>query len=278
MASQLAAYARASGGPATCGPANAPAGPASVVVLVGGYGSNLASAAQLFAPLQAALLARDPRTAFVFFSYVGSHVQGCTSTPTPYSATDTAQSLMSSQAVLQSLLQSLMASCANRIAVVGHSLGGLVAFRTLSDQPSAHVFDVVSVDSPLGGAPASAINLCVDAGFCAAGAAADDLGHLQSNWPQTTQDNASRDSRIVAAGTRMSAWGNESDCLYNLGLCTTFAADALQTVDVTETQWLGIKRAIRGNYAFAPHLWNIPASHAAVLENAAADIAADILP
>ncbi|HEY2596031.1 MAG TPA: alpha/beta hydrolase, partial [Chloroflexota bacterium] len=233
MASQLAAYARASGGPATCGASNAPAGPASLVVLVGGYGSNLASTTQAFAPLEAALLARDPRTAFVFFSYVGSNVQGCASTPTPYSATDTAQSLMASQAELQSLLQSLMASCADRVAVVGHSLGGLLGFRTLSDQPSVRVYDVVSVDSPLGGAPASAINLCIDTGLCAAGAVADDMAHLYGNWSQTMKDNAARDARVTSAGTRMSAWGNESDCLYNIELCTTFASGTLQGIDAT---------------------------------------------
>ncbi len=277
-ASQLAAYARASGGPVTCGAPTAPANPPSVVLLVAGYSSTLAAAGQQFAPLQAALLARDPRTAFVFFSYQGSSVQGCGSTPTPYSATDTAQSLAASEALLQSLLQSLMASCGARVAVVGHSLGGLVAFRTSSDQPASRVFDVVTVDSPLGGAPASSINLCIDTGFCAAGAVVDDLAELFSNWPQTETDNAARDARIRSVGTRLSAWGNESDCLYYVTLCTTFASNALSVVDARETQWLGVTRAVRRNYAFAPHLWNIPASHAAVLENAAPDIAADILP
>jgi hypothetical protein len=140
------------------------------------------------------------------------------------------------------------------------------------------VYDAVSVDSPLGGAPASAINLCIDTGLCAAGAAADDMAHLYGNWSQTMKDNAARDARLTSAGTRMGAWGNESDCLYNIELCTTFASGALQGVVATETQWLGISHAIRRNYAYAPHLWNIPASHAAVLEDAATDIAADILP
>jgi pimeloyl-ACP methyl ester carboxylesterase len=277
-AAQQAAYARASGGPVTCGATGSSA--ASAPASVAGYGSDLAAAGQQFAPLQAALLARDSRTAFVFFSYVGSSVQGCGSTPTPYTPTDTAQSLAASEAAFQALVSSLLAGCGDRVAVVGHSLGGLVAFRTLSDQPASRVFDVVTVDSPLGGAPGSSVNLCIDTGFCTAGAVVDDLAQLYAGWPKTTADNAAREARIRSAATRLSAWGNDGDCLYYVTLCTTIAAGALTatTVDARETQWLGISRAIRSNYSFAPHLWNIPASHLAVLENAAADIAADILP
>ena len=44
------------------------------------------------------------------------------------------------------------------IVVIGHSLGGLVAFHALSDNPMSQVTDVVTIDSPLGGAPASEVN------------------------------------------------------------------------------------------------------------------------
>jgi pimeloyl-ACP methyl ester carboxylesterase len=277
-ASQLAAYARATGGPATCGSTPTPAGQSTVVVLAAGYGSDLAVAGQQFAPLQAAMLARDARTSFVFFSYLGSNVQGCASTPTAYSATDTAQSLAASTHVMQSLLQTLAAACPDRIAVVGHSLGGLVAFRTVSDQPTPRVSNVVTVDSPLGGVPASDSNLCIDTGFCAAGPLVDDLSYLFSDWSRTTADNQSRDARIRSTGTQLSAWGNTSDCLYYAQLCTQFLALAGSGADARETQWLGITHPVRRDYPFAPHLWNIPASHTAVLENAASDIAAEVLP
>ncbi len=276
-AAQEAAYARASGGPVSCAASpSTPGGPASVVVLVAGYGSDLAVASQQFAPLQAALLARDARTTFVFFSYVGSQVQGCASTPARYSSMDTAQSLVSSEKLMRTLLDTLAASCNARIAIVGHSLGGLVAFRTVSDAPSNRVSDLLAVSSPLGGAPLATSNLCIDVGLCAPGPVVDELGQLFAASPQTATDNAARDSRIRATGTRVSAWGNDSDCLYYVSLCTSF--DAISGVDARQTQWLGVSRAIHRNYAFAPHLWNIPASHTAVLENAAADLAADILP
>jgi pimeloyl-ACP methyl ester carboxylesterase len=245
-------------------------------MFVAGYGSDLATASSQFSALQDALLARDPHTAFVQFSYVGSSIRGCSSVPAPYSASDTAQSISASTRTFVDTLQSLQASCTERIGVVGHSLGGLIAFLGLGQQPTARVYDAITVDSPLGGAPAGASNLCIDAGFCAAGPVADDLASLYSHWDATAADNQSREQRITAGGTRLSAWGNQSDCLYYVPLCTTVVSVSLE--DARETQWLGISRAVHRDYPFAAHLWNIPASHLAVLENAAADLAADLLP
>jgi len=77
--------------------------------------------------------------------------------------------------------------------VVGHSLGGLVAFRALSGQPAARVFHVATVDSPLGGAPPAATNICIDAGFCTSGPIVDDLAQLYGDWSRTATENTVRD-------------------------------------------------------------------------------------
>src|SRR5205814_8054621 len=84
--SQAAAYARASGGPVTCGGASSASRPGLVVVTIAGYGSDLQTAGNAFTVLQDALLAQDANVSFVQYSYTGSKVQGCGSTPNPYGA------------------------------------------------------------------------------------------------------------------------------------------------------------------------------------------------
>ncbi len=279
--SQAAAYAQASGGPVTCGSAQSTSGQPVIVMFVAGYGSDLSTASVVFTAVQDALLERDPNVSFVQFSYTGSNIQNCDTTPAPYGAADTAQDISISKRVLLDTLQALQAACPNaRIAVLGHSLGGLIAFQALSDQPLSSVVDVTTVDSPLGGAPASELNVCVTAGFCAQGPISDNLVQLYTNWSRTSADNTARQAKLQAAQTQVEVWGNHSDCVYNAGLCSTLATGlvgSLGGVDATETQWLGVSNAVRKDYAFAPRVWNILASHTAVLENSADDLATDLL-
>jgi pimeloyl-ACP methyl ester carboxylesterase len=249
-----------------------------VVLLVAGYGSDLTSASIVFSALQSALLVRDPTTSFAFFSYRGSEVRGCASVPTPYSPADTAQRLDISVAVFLTTLQALQSTCPADIAVVGHSLGGLIAFHALGDRPNTRVEAVMTVDSPLGGAPLASSMTCIQLGFCADGPVVHELGQLYDNWSASAAANASRQANLVAVDTRLSAWGNVSDCLYYIGLCSTVSDGAVASIDARATQWLGIARPVHKNYAYAPRVWNIPASHTAVLENAAAEMAADLLP
>ena len=149
-ASTAAAYARASGGPVTCA-RPAPTGPRPLaVVFLAGYGSDLTSAEIVFSPLQAALATRNPNVAFVPYSYTGTTFSGCDATPSPYHPSDTAQDIDVSQRILRETLASLTTACdVDRIAIVGHSLGGLVALLALGDQPVPGVSDLVTVDSPL---------------------------------------------------------------------------------------------------------------------------------
>ena len=105
-----------------------------------------------------------------------------------------------------------------------------------------------------------------------------DLGRLYDNWSATAAANVSSQANLVAVDTRLSAWGNDADCLYYVSLCSTAADGIVASIDARATQWLGVARPVHKNYTYAPRVWNIPASHTAVLENAAAEMATDLLP
>lgn len=277
IASAAAAYARASGGPVTC------AKPATTrplaVVLLAGYGSDLTSAELVFAPLQAALAARNPNIAIVTYSYTGTTFSGCDSTPSPYRPSDTSQDIEVSKRILRDTLAALEQTCdVDRIAIVGHSLGGLIALQALGEQSVPAVSDLVTVDSPLGGVPLPLIRTCIDSGFCTDGPVVGYLAGLYAASAATAQDNATRAATLAAAATRVTAWGNQSDCYYRVASCSAFLPRLLVGLDARETQWAGIPDTVYKDYPFARYVWNIPASHTAVLLNSATEMAADLLP
>jgi len=250
-----------------------------VVVLLAGYGSNLTGAEIVFGPLRRALANRAPDVTFVQYSYTGTTFSGCASTPSFYRASDTAQDIEVSKRVLRETLDALKGACdVDRIVVVGHSLGGLVALQALGEQAVPGVTDVVTVDSPLGGVPVALLSTCIDTGFCADGPIVDYLAGLYAAGAGTAVDNAAWEGALAAAETRVTAWGNLSDCYYRFNLCSAFTPRLLATLDARETQWAGIPRKVRKDYPFAAYVWNIPASHTAVLRNSADEIAADLLP
>jgi pimeloyl-ACP methyl ester carboxylesterase len=251
---------------------------ATGIVFVGGYGSDLVSASSEFASLRAELGARDEHISFVQYSYAGWDSDGCGATPPPYGPGDTAQDLESSKRTLIFMLQALRSACGlQRIAVIGHSLGGLVAFHALADQPVEGVSDLVTIDSPLGGASRVQLASCVEVGLCSEGPITAFLADLNVAWAQTAADNAARVARLEAAGTRVSAWGNQSDCLYDLSRCLPFARGLLARYDSRETQWLGIQRAFRRDYPPSRRLASMLSTHHMLLVAAASDIAADVL-
>ncbi len=250
-----------------------------VFVFIAGYGTNLATASRLFAPLQAALVARNPDVSFVRYSYTGTNLSGCAATPSAYRPSDTAQDIEVSKRILRETLSALQDGCEmDRIVVVGHSLGGLIAFQTLAENPVSRVTDVVTIDSPLGGVPMPLIRTCIDAGLCTDGAVVAYLAGLYGGWGETAADNATRAVALASTPTRVTAWGNQSDCYYMVALCNAFSRTLLAGYDARQTQWLGIARTVHKDYPFAPYPWNIPASHTAVLIHSAAEIAADLLP
>ncbi|MBV9324187.1 MAG: alpha/beta fold hydrolase [Chloroflexi bacterium] len=255
---------------------SAPTQPHTTVLFVGGYGSTLAGATLDFAPLRAALTAHDPTTAFAQYSYLGWNVQTCR--PLEYSGADTGQDFAASEQQLLTTIYLLRAQCGvtGRIVVVGHSLGGLVAFHALSDNPMSEVTDVVTIDSPLGGAPATAVEACVDSGVCADGPVRGYLANLYNTWDQTARDNAARVGRLGAAGIRVTAWGNEGDCLYAPAVCVPLAAYVVGNVDVRDTQWLGVANAERLDFTPRSTLASVLNSHQAILTSAATQIVSAI--
>jgi pimeloyl-ACP methyl ester carboxylesterase len=278
-ASTAAAYARASGGAVTCGKTPPVLSHPITVVFLAGYGSDLASADAAFSPLQAALAARNPNIMFLQYSYTGTRFSGCSATPSAYRPSDTAQDFEVSKRILRETLSALKSACeVDRIALVGHSLGGLIALHELSEQAVPGVGDLVTVDSPLGGVPVPLIRTCIDSGLCADGALAAYLAGLYAAWGGAAADNASRTATLAAAATRVTAWGNQSDCFYRVALCSSFGPNLVMAVDARETQWIGIPRTVRKDYPFPGYPWNIPASHTAVLLNSATEMAADLLP
>jgi pimeloyl-ACP methyl ester carboxylesterase len=251
-------------------------GDGTTIVFVGGYGSTLATATRDFNSLRAALEMRQVSVRFAQYSYAGWDAQACQ--PLPYQDTDTAQTVEISKQRFLDMLVSLHTQCgAERIVVIGHSLGGLLAFHALADSPLAGVTDIVTVDSPLGGAPAAEITTCIESGLCVDGPVSAFLSGLYADWTQTGLDNAARVSRLAQAGTRVTAWGNERDCLYAPAVCLPFARDLVGAYDVRDTQWLGIERAMRRDYApLRLTLSSVLNSHHIVLSTGAADLAADL--
>jgi pimeloyl-ACP methyl ester carboxylesterase len=256
--------------------ASAEAAP-STVLFVGGYGSSLATVGASFAPLRAAFAARNANERFAQYSYNGWNAQSCS--PLDYQPSDTGQDLATSEQRLLETIYLLHANCGGgHIVVVGHSLGGLIALRALSDNPMSEVSDVVTLDSPLGGAPPSVVRTCVDAGLCADGPITAQLSDLYTNWDGTGQDNAARVKGLAAAGIRVTAWGNQSDCLYAPSACVPLAGYLVGRFDARDTQWLGIDRAMHRDYGAArTTLASILDSHELIISAGATDIATDLL-
>ena len=254
----------------------APSQAHATVLFVGGYGSTLASATLAFAPLRAALTAHDPSTSFAQYSYQGWDAQACA--PRDYYGADTGQDFDVSERGLLETIYSLRTHCggSGRIVVIGHSLGGLIAFHALADNPMSEVSDIVTIDSPLGGAPESAVAACVDSGLCVDGPVAGYLANLFNAWNQTAAENASRVAQLQSAGIHVTAWGSQGDCLYAPSVCVPLARYLFGNIDARATQWLGVDHAMRRDAAPLSSLARVLNSHQALLSSAATDIVGEL--
>src|SRR5438876_8277261 len=116
------------------------------VVLVGGYGTDLGLASAQFAAVRSALSDRAPDALLVQYSYTGTTFSGCQAQPSDYARSDTGQGLAVSVRVLRETLVALQSAChVDRVAIVGHSLGGLIAFDALLDPPVPNITDLVTL-------------------------------------------------------------------------------------------------------------------------------------
>lgn len=249
------------------------------VVLVGGYGTDLDGATEQFADIRTALVDRDPATVIVQFSYSATRFDGCRAQPLGYSPSDTAQDMQASIRVLRETLVALQAACRpQRVVIIGHSLGGLIAFNALDGAPVARVTDLVTIDSPLGGVPERLIQACIAIDFCPDGAVAAQLADLYARSASLQTDNARRAADLIQSGVQVSAWGSTGDCFYDVSLCVPIARVLVGQVDARESQWIGMPDVVRKDYPVTKSLASIAVSHTAVLRTAAAELASALSP
>lgn len=181
------------------------------VLLIGGIGSNAGSTTEKFAGLTALLDARAGR-ANSTFTY-------------PY---DSCMALSDAEAQLATVLRAVQALPnlnGGRLALVGHSRGGLVAFQTLLDYPDVvpMVSALVAIDTPfLGVSSGKALAFDLDPNAPTCEPAMGELIDRRVNADSWAAWNAQGVNQLMGQGVRVQAIGNRSDCVYNLSVCHTF--------------------------------------------------------
>ena len=195
------------------------------VVLVGGYGSDFDEASGQFSALRAAILDRSPDAVVVQYSYAGTSFDGCSASPTPYARAATAQDVETSKQILRDTVAGLESDCdVVRVAIVGHSLGGLIAFQTADGTSLPKVSDVVTVDSPLGGVPQRLVETCISLGFCVDGAVADYLATLYPRSAAIAQDNAAHVAALIGRWHPRQRLGKRERLLLRCGVVRVLRA------------------------------------------------------
>ena len=212
-------------------------------VLLPGYGATPAAAGQLFAPLQAALSAKGWR-AFLPFGYAGGAEANGAWQPALYGCEATGASVAKDVAGLTGMLAAdAAAHPGRRYVLVGHSLGGLVAWSYLAalragQTAGPQLAGVVTVDAPLRGVGADK-RLAAALGGCG-GLALDELGGLSARAAELASAWADRAAWARGSGVHVATVGNEADCLYfpRLAGCDVPYADLFGSSDDRETQYV----------------------------------------
>jgi pimeloyl-ACP methyl ester carboxylesterase len=285
-AASIAVTATSAGAPPTQPPTPAPPGAPkhNVIVFLGGVCTGLGSGASpvigsqvaegqrldlsdnqqaTFYYLQQALRQRYGYTDgnFLAYSYNGGFVDGGgVWRHRPYLPADPIQNdLDQSVENLHSLLDQYSRAHPNtRFILIGHSLGGLVAFQELNYVASTDyakgaisISTIITVDSPLAGvtqdtlSASKALNLALPnkVDDCAAGAFYDmqdtatgqRLLDMNGSGSDTTQTNEQLVAAARRQGVRVVNFGNTQDCLYAPGVCTYPLPLAQGDID---TQWI----------------------------------------
>ncbi len=143
------ALALAAGVLAGAVPADAsPAAPTNrtAVLFVGGLGSTYTTSTQAFRTLQTALVASRgyAESDFSLFSYDQQNAR-------QYDPLLTCAPVVVSEAALRARIADLQAAGAGHVVLVGHSLGGVLAYDVAASGTDGFISGVVTVDSPLGG-------------------------------------------------------------------------------------------------------------------------------
>jgi pimeloyl-ACP methyl ester carboxylesterase len=229
---------------ATATPAPTPTSARTVVVFLRGLGSSLVGGIETptdsFATIKGALQAIGYNWAldFVDFSYAGpvGHVGPLLFGP-DYGCPQTGQDINNSVSTLYESLSSIAQAYNGnvRFALVGHSLGGLVAVLGMS---YPLVETVVTLDSPLMGVGSE--KAFVGPLIGCDGPVWDQMAwmHSDADWPPNMQE---RTRQFRLGGARIATLGNENDCYYDPPQCPDLCArvlfvGCLFTTDDTMTQ------------------------------------------
>jgi pimeloyl-ACP methyl ester carboxylesterase len=165
------------------------------------------------------------RDALLDFSYNGGAVDVGTWDPEPYQCEDTDRLLAANVATLDSMLADYKAEHDDaHFALVGHSLGGVVAFLTGArdaarpDDEKLGVDVVVTLDAPLHGVSADK-KIILDFVSCEktwrAGA---DFVAMRLD-PSTADVRRYQAAVMAQQGVRLATLGNTRDCLLNTRAC-----------------------------------------------------------
>jgi pimeloyl-ACP methyl ester carboxylesterase len=220
--SVIAAYARTTGGPVTLSASPQPSGPTpssgrTMVVFVGGLASQIDSPVwnQLQTQLKTANGYRDAD--FVRFSYDSWSPDSASKSVVshPYTIEQTCAPTKNSEDQLASMLRYLHDNhLADHVVLVGHSLGGVIAYDVAANHPELTPFihSVVTVDSPLGGIgglrASGADILYGPNNTCAS---ADELYNREAASDQTQQWLGQSASALAARGVKLVVVNNPND-------------------------------------------------------------------
>jgi hypothetical protein len=201
-------------------------------------------------------------TDIIRYSYTGGSVDGKTGhwKANSYGCADTAESYTFAIARLRTMLREYTTANPNTdLYLVGHSQGGLIAFQSLglADAlgPKTALKGIITLDSPLGGAPQNYVNIPAKT-TCWNGPANHDQVALYNTSTVHTQQGSTAtmlcallgdcafgdgetNSGAVAAnpGTQVQTFGNTDDAVYNVASCAGYAiGNVAGYVDNTSTE------------------------------------------
>jgi pimeloyl-ACP methyl ester carboxylesterase len=177
------------------------------------------------------------------FSYAGGAVRGGVWQPQPYGCALTDRAAMDSVLVLESMVRDLRSAHPDtKVTLVGHSLGGYIAFlagtreagRTASQRIG--IDGVVTLDAPLAGASPDK-KAIVDLIPCEKTYVAGSELVDERADPTTPERRRTQAAAMAVAGVRLATLGNLRDCLYRTTVCaggTWIDDSATQFVDTAE--------------------------------------------
>lgn len=245
-----------------------------IVIFLEGLDSTLPHGVQPdeFDVLKNAVHSEDPSAIVLPYSYKGVDVErsGPNVTTKDYTACDTQQALVVSGTALLQEIQEYTRLYQNRnkgsdvrVALIGHSLGGLIA---LSGMKASNVDRIVTLDSPLMGISAGKAVLASSFVSCSNGVVLNQLSAIQHDSKRRRQLEADV-SEFQTRGGHIATLGNKEDCLYHPLSCPELC---VLTALIGCLPWTDDTRSQLIDGADASFLCNLPNAgwgHSAILSH-----------